>query len=423
MKLNYPLVAVCCIAAFCSGKATAQQNEFCAKTDSVYQALMQRSSSLLLPLLDDSCSIGNLPRGINPQLIPAILEKFPALTGYRWLKVETDSTGTLVSMELLYQTGKTGNPTYHVNAKGKIDQLNIIKNASVAGGGARPAARLLDAPDTLRVPFAFRSGLIYIKATLDGREGWFLLDTGSPEMILNRQYFSDSLLPLPGDAGYTGINGRIQDVMMRRMRRLQLGAFTLQNFGAMVMLGQEEDYEDGLPVLGSIGYNTIRDFEVCFQMQQRNLLLIKTDSAGNYTAAGLQQAPVLYTAPFEMRRHIPVVIMTVGEQQLRMGIDCGAANNVLFAAKKEAVMPFMEQWEKVSMTGQEGVSIPVERAYLKQSKIGMLTLGRMLTVVTGNNMDYKAAVDKTALDGLLGTEFLQLYTTSLNFRKKQVYFR
>lgn len=422
MRWNYPLAAAISIAIAGAGKVQAQQHIFNTQADSVYQAMAQRNAALLLPLLDDSCHIGNLPRGINPRLIPAILEKFPAVTGYRLLKAVPDSTGTMVALELQYQTGKTGSPGYHVNTQGKIDVLNIIKNATIAGA-EKPTLRITEAPDSLSVPFDFRNGLIYVKGAVDGREGWFLLDTGSPEMILNRQYFTDSLLPMPADMGYTGINGRMQDVLIRRMRCLQVGAFTLRNFAAMVMPEPEADYEDGLPVLGSIGYNTIRDFEICFRMEQRSLLLIKTDTAGNYTNSNIQQPPVKHTASFEMRRHIPVVIMKVGENALRMGIDCGAANNVLFTAKKALVVPWMEQWDEVSMIGQEGVSTQVERASMKQATIGSLELRNMLTLITDNNMQYNAAADKTALDGLLGTEFLKSNITSLNFRKKLVYFR
>lgn len=423
MKLNYTWAAALGIVLSGTGKIQAQQQHFTEKTDSVYQALAQHNTALMLPLLDDSCRIGNLPRGINARLIPAILEKFPAVTGYRILKAEPDSTGTLVSLELQYQTGKAGTPSYHINRQGKIDELNIIKNATIAGAAKPVALRQLEAPDTLSVPFDFRNGLIYIKGAVDGREGWFLLDTGSPEMILNRQYFTDSLLPMPAEMGYTGINGRMEGVNIRRMRNLQVGAFTLRNFVAMVMPEPEADYEDGLPVLGSIGYNTIRDFEVCFRMQQRNLLLIKTDSLGNYTAASVQQPPVKYAAPFEMRRHIPVVMMNIGEHALRMGIDCGAANNVLFTSKKALAAPWMDQWDEVSMVGQEGAGVWVDRANLKLAEIGPVEFTNMLTLITDNNMQYDAATDKTALDGLLGTEFLKCYNTSLNFRKKQVYFR
>lgn len=423
MKLIFPLAAAIFMAVIGTGKVYAQAPVFREKTDSVYQALAQHNAALLLPLLDDSCRISNLPRGMNARLIPAILEKYPALSGYRLVGTEADAAGVCVTMELQYAGGKTGNPTYHVNSKGLIDELAIIKNASVSSGAEKSAVRVVEAPDTLSIPFAFQKGLLYVKAAVDGREGWFLLDTGSPEMILNRAYFSDSLMPVPGDNSYTGINGRMEDVMVRRMRHFQLGAFTLRNFAAMVMPDANEAFADGLPVLGSIGYNTIRDFEVCFRLQQGNLLLIKTDSAGNYASGEIQLPPVKQMASFEMRRHIPVVVMTVGEHSLRMGIDCGAANNVLFMAKKELVMPWMEQWDEVSLIGQEGVSNMVERAYLKLATIGTLPFKNMLTIVTDNNMQYNAATDKTALDGLLGIEFLKCYTTSINFRKKQVYFR
>lgn len=394
--------------------------------DSVFKALETRNPSLLLPLLDDSCNISNLPKGMNDKIIPAILEKYPPVTGYTINSTIPEAAGIRVKLDMTYASGKTGRPDFVLNAGGRIVELIIIKGASISNGGnARSiGVRELRAPDSLSVPLVQRNGLLYIKASLDGRNGLFLLDSGSPEMILNKAYFSDSLQPMPEQGGaVTGINGEMKDVMRRRMNLFTMGGMQLCNFQAMVMPENVEQDDAAMPFLGSIGYNTLKDFEWSFLLKESRLLLIRTDSAGNYLNTALQLPAAKYTAAVNMRRHIPVLQMKIGAETYRMGIDCGASNNVVFAARRAAVSAAMNNLQQTTLVGQEGTVTSVEQGTILHAYAGPVDFANMLTVITENNMAYSDDAAKTDIDGLLGTPFLECYITTVNYKKKQVSFR
>ncbi|NJL76119.1 MAG: hypothetical protein HC892_14990 [Saprospiraceae bacterium] len=53
--------------------------------------------------------------------------------------------------------------------------------------------------------FELRQGMILVEGDIDGQRGWFILDTGSPGLVLNKRYFSG----IPSEAVAYGIHQKI----------------------------------------------------------------------------------------------------------------------------------------------------------------------------------------------------------------------
>lgn len=407
------------ITAFSFSSAAAQSRSFSDVADSVYTALNTHDASFLMPLLDDSCAVSNLPRGINYRMIPLLLDKYPQVLEYKIVAIDKEAGGTRVKLEVMYEAGKAAYPDFLVGRKGYITELNVVKSAAL--NDQRAGVRTLTAPDTLSVPLWQSEGHLYVKAEADGRKGIFLLDSGIPDMILNRSYFGDSLKQINTGTVEAG-STRGEGILVRKVGAFSLGRMKLSNFPAMVMGERVTGGTEALPFMGAIGFSTLRDFEIRFDIAGGKMMLVKTDREGNYTSQQYRPAAVRFMAPVEMRRQMPVILVTIGDQAYRMGIDCGVAGTLFFAHTKNAILPYLNGVD-AAVAAQEGVPAKGIQGRLTKAVIGSMEFTDMAASIEGNNLAYAGAGDAAPLDGILGTSFLQQYKIAINYKKKLIWFK
>ncbi len=136
----------------------------------IVKLLNEKNSSGLLHLMADSCTIGNLPKGNNEQILPAILKNFSPIKQY---KINSDSSlvngGRIIRLSVVYGDDKKGSPSFSFNRDGQVVNLGIIKARMTADPTEALDRAMSQAikPDTLRVPFRLENGLIYVSATLN----------------------------------------------------------------------------------------------------------------------------------------------------------------------------------------------------------------------------------------------------------------
>ncbi|RXK83148.1 pepsin/retropepsin-like aspartic protease family protein [Filimonas effusa] len=412
--MKWLFVFVCFCASFST--SFGQHRSYSDIADSVYAALKKHEPGFLLPLLHDSCRISGLPKGMNAKMIPLLLDKYPAVQAYKIVTINKDTAGTRVQMEVMFETGKAAYPDFVLNQHWRITELNVVKSASFN----RLANRILAAPDTIHLPLITIRQRLYVKAEADGRKGLFLLDTGSPDMILNRTFFNDSL-QLVSASGTESINGvRGDGILTRRISGFTLGRMKLSNFSAFVMNEGIGGEAEGLPFLGSIGYNVLRDFEWRFDLPAGKLILVKTDDNGDYISQQYRLTSMKYMGPLEMRRHVPVAVITISDMPFRMGIDCSIGSNVFFARSKNELLPYMSQIDPAT-AAQEGVPANGIQGVLNKALIGTLEFSNMPASIEQGSFVYDNA-EVAPLNGLLGTAFLGCYKTVINLKKKLICF-
>lgn len=410
------LLCLVCVSTSLFSAVYAQHRSYSDIADSVYAALNKHDANFIFPLLDDSCQISSLPKGMNARMIPLLLDKYPPVQAYKIVAINKEAAGTRVQLEVMYETGKAAYPDFLLNQQWHITELNVVKTASL-----NQRRLVLSAPDTLQIPLLQIQGRWYIKAEADGRKGLFLLDTGAPDMILNRTYFNDTL-QLVSASGSESANGvRGDGILTRRIGSFTMGRMKLSNFSAFVMNTGLAGEAEGLPFLGSIGYNVIREFEWRFDINAAKLTLVKTDETGDYISQQYRLAAMKYMGAIEMRRHVPVVVIAVGDALFRMGIDCSAGSTVFFARSKNDILPFMEQVNEAA-AAQEGIPASGIQGVLSKALIGGIEFNRMPASIEHGSFPYDGADNTAPVNGLLGTAFLSSYKTVINLKKKLIYF-
>jgi len=129
MKWRLFLVGI--TALLFSSFSFAQNRSFSDVADNVYTALDQKNPSFLLPLLDDSCQISNLPRGVNYRMVPLLLDKYPQVLEYKIVAIDKEPAGTRVKLEVMYEAGKAAYRDFLVGRNGRITELNVVKSAAL----------------------------------------------------------------------------------------------------------------------------------------------------------------------------------------------------------------------------------------------------------------------------------------------------
>lgn len=398
----------------------AQTRNYSDMADSVYAALQKHDPAFILPLLHDSCVISNLPRGVNARMIPLLLAKYPAVQASGIATINKEKNGTRITMEVMYETRQEAYPDFLVNEQGLITELNVVKSAAL--NQRRVGMRTLTAPDTVVLPLMIIQGRLYLKAEADGRKGIFLLDTGSPDMILNRTYFNDSLR-LIAASGAESLNGvRGDGVVTRKMTSFTLGRMKLTNFSAFVMNAGIAGEVNGLPFLGAIGYNILRDFEWRFDIPATTLTLVKTDENGEYTSQQYRPATMKYLGAVTLKKQVPVIVLSIGDLSMRMGLDCSVNNCMFFENAKNDILPILEK-DNPALAGQEGIPANGIQGVLPKLSLGTLAFNNLPVSIERGRFVYDEPDEAKPLHGLLGVAFLNCYKTAINLKKKLIYFQ
>ncbi len=398
-------------------KLAAQTERSKQLTANLVDAINALDTQKIISLLDDSCMISSLPRGMNERVIPLIFnEKFVKIANYKITKEVKDSLGLRVFLEVNYANGKPGKPDFVFNKAGKVVQFNIIniKKPEHKSAELKPALKGI-LPDKVLLPFELSGGLIFVPTKIDGKDGWLQFDSGSAFTILNQADFpskdSNSVRTT-----VTGING-VSNLRQYNADSILLGNLKLENFATNTMANVGQDGSFGL-----LGFDIFRDYELILDYQNQTIELNKTDSIGNYLNNNTELGKPIYIAKIVMQRHIPIIKLTVGKKQYAMGLDCGANSNLFFNENYQLLKNKLKEETAVDMGGLGDKTIKVKSAILSSASVGKLTFTNMETVFTHNNMGNANTSEKLNIDGILGYPFLKQYKIAVNFKKQSVSF-
>jgi hypothetical protein len=259
------------------------------------------------------------------------------------------------------------------------------------------------------VPIQVRKDKILVKASLDGEQGFLILDTGAPNMIVNKKVRSGN-----GEAAFS-VSGElcvepisINQLSWRGVEETHLEAL------AVDLSHLETALE--CKILGMIGYEMIKDLAIIIDFTNQKLLIEHKDEENV-----LRRFAPKYSIPFELASHLPIIEATINKQVVRLGIDTGTGSNLLDSKLTNGVLANHFTFHDIERL--QGLDQQIEE--VKAGTIDRLT-------IEGHEMlaPEFLAVDLTQLrlvtgleiDGLLGYSFFDDYLFSIDFNKKRIYF-
>ncbi|MFK8054973.1 MAG: aspartyl protease family protein [Saprospiraceae bacterium] len=171
-----------------------------------------------------------------------------------------------------------------------------------------------------------RGGLLLVNGSLgDKQNGWFILDTGSPGLLINDPSISEK----GADGTIGGATGQTPFQVLQ-VSKLQVAGLTQSNISALALdLSFTEEHLD-LKILGVIGFAQLKDFPVHVSLSQNSLCFGESRNATT-------SKTMLAQYDFELAGHLPILEASIGGQALDFVFDTGSGVNVIDEAYFESM--------------------------------------------------------------------------------------
>ena len=281
------------------------------------------------------------------------------------------------------------------------DAVNLLR-VSDAEGAAESVE--VDLPAHIQ-PFDYSNHLISFTAQVDGRPGRFLLDTGSPQLLLNNRGEADrpSSLRGQGAAGSLLLSDRfVQTFTLSGRQFRKMWGLSLDLRAVEHRLTQQID--------GLVGYDLLRYGELRINYRGQTFQL--RDSQRNPRHLG---RPADHTLPFHLVDHLPVITVRSGRKKLRLAIDTGASISLLDRTYGDLTLPL---GETMNIQGLDGKAQDLNVARFRHRTTLPGAAPRFLL------MDFTPLHTENAnnrIDGILGSSYLENFTVGIDYRRGRIY--
>jgi hypothetical protein len=260
-----------------------------------------------------------------------------------------------------------------------------------------------------------------VKAEIYNVEGNFIIDTGSETMILNEIHFPNKYEYQRKKIKSTGILNGIENSFEKHIKTFEIQNFKIENKQSDIINLSHIEKSKKIKLLGIIGYNILKDYEVFIDMHLNQITLTKVDKQGNKLNQKVYLEKITDSVSFNLRNHTIVVNGTINNQKLKFGIDSAAEFNQINKSVNKKALKYFIPKKRMRLTGISNRKIEVLAGKLHRVKLSNSNyFGPMYTVLTNLNKINEAF--GTDLDGILGYEFFAQKRTIINYQKEKLYF-
>ena len=275
--------------------------------------------------------------------------------------------------------------------------------------------------NTTRIPFKLVDHLIVVDAELMGQNGNFIIDTGSETLILNKVHFNNNPRDKQKRGVTYGVTKQIDTPIERHLSKFTLQDFTLRHKNSDIIDLSHIEKSKKIKLLGVIGFNILKDYEVFIDLYLNQITLSKIDKKGNKLSNKVYLEKIVDSLDFQLNKHTIVVNTQINNKNLKFGLDTAAELNQIRKDVGKDILEHFYPFKKISLTGASGNTIQVEAGKLHRVKLSEKTyFGPMFTVLT--NLKHIQQAFGMNLDGVLGYEFFRQKRTIINYRKQKLYF-
>ena len=287
--------------------------------------------------------------------------------------------------------------------------LNAQHNVALfhVGNTDSPSSRA-EAAVSSEIPFELAGGMIVVNASLDGKAGNFILDTGAPGIVLN-----DANTTFSNQCQGESVTGRLT-VEEVEVKNFQLGTIRKERALGYLLNVQHLEVACGMDIMGLIGYDLLKNYELLFDFPNRRILAFQPGEARNL----MGREPNI-VVPFIEHGHLPVIVAKIGKKRLFLGIDSGAGTNLL--EKKR--MGLFDNGELTNLCTEEITGLDkLTQEVLAADATGIMLDGKLPLEMRYVFTDLGHIREQMGvkLDGLLGLPFFKEHIVSIDYKHNKI---
>ncbi len=385
-----------------------------------FEAISVKDVQKVMPYLADNFTMagqqGEIAVMVFRQLVMQINE-----TVISWEKTgeKSENGNTVLTYKTQYQKLGEKESKFVISADGKLVELSLFEMRVKTMEGE--AEVMKSDRQLIELPFEMNGNLIALEAELNGKKRKFLLDSGSPKLILNAGHYGENEKETADAEGQKhminqseGVGGSIAGIDIGRIESFNLAGIRMKDQQVIVVDLTHLERELDTEIYGLIGYDVIRNYDLMFDYKNKKLVLIDPEVYGDFLRK--HSGSITDALSLEMVEHIPVVSARIDGEVYRMGIDCGAENNLMDVRYFEKLKPCLSKLTTDSLAGADANIQVVQKGRINKMKIGGTNFKN--TEALFSDMSHFGE----GMDGLIGYEILSKQPTILSFSSGQMIF-
>ncbi|MEM6516603.1 MAG: hypothetical protein AAF688_10510 [Bacteroidota bacterium] len=272
-----------------------------------------------------------------------------------------------------------------------------------------------------RIPFKLVDHLIVIEAELLDKKGNFIIDTGSETLILNSKHFKNNGVLFNSGKETSGVIDVIDNPAEKHLSEFLINDLLIERKTSDVIDLSHIEVSKKIHLLGIIGFNILKDYEIFVDMYLNQITLSRVDRHGEKLDNSVYLEEIIDTVAFDLKKHTIVLDADINGETLKFGLDTAAEFNQLNKRTKKKVLKYFYPSRRIALSDASGKEMEVLAGKLFRVKLSdTIYCAPMETVLT--NLSHMNEVFGTELDGVIGYEFLKQQRTIINYKKEQLYF-
>lgn len=307
--------------------------------------------------------------------------------------------------------------TFLFNAQNLLQELSLFDMEIKKMG--KNSEVLKASSDIIRIPIDRASNLILVDVWLNNEKRKFLLDTGSPKVVLNSRYIQTDKKPQKTISSTIGVGGYVSGMNIHTVDSLVFGGIKMvkQKLLTLDLAHIEEQLDE--EIHGLIGYELFKDYDLLFNYDKQYIEFINPDVIEKYLKSDLESRSI-DNIPFDLQGHIPVIEVNINGTLYPLGLDCGAEANLIDIKFFQNIKNSMEELTTDQLTGADNNKNEILSGHLKEMNIGNTIFKSIPTIFSDISHINKAY--KTRLSGLVGFPVLSKQKTIISYARGELIF-
>lgn len=261
------------------------------------------------------------------------------------------------------------------------------------------------------VPVHAASNMLLVPGKVNGVRGFFLLDTGSPSLVVHSKWVREAGEIIGGQS----VDGQTVSLREVKLEEVVYRNRTYQNIDALSLDLSHLDELTDEPVLGLLGKDWIAQQPSVLDFKRNHILYLSESDKIAWRA----RKPVAVSA-ITWADHIPVITIYIHGKLFRFGIDSGSSDNLIDPRVLNALNEDQVQvLDCIDLQGLSGSLIRTDRIQIDEVRLTADQEAFPSSFIVADLSSVRHAND-SQLDGLIGVSFLKDMILSIDYQSGRV---